>query len=92
MSWEQQVICSSCNLLRFSADLGQVRFAKSVVHSSSSVERCLTMMTEKAKKVDEVARIIDADCELVFIMFGARLTAVPLCGKWPDSCMEGFRA
>jgi hypothetical protein len=50
------------------------------------------MMTEKAKKVDEVARIIDADCELVFIMFGARLTAVPLCGKWPDSCMEGFRA
>ena len=62
MAGEQQVTSNLFIPLETSADTGLGRITRSIVQSSSSVETYLKTISEKAKKADEVARIIDADC------------------------------
>ena len=45
-----------------------MRITRSIVQSSSSVEKHLKNISEKAGKVDEVARLIDADCTSIFLV------------------------
>jgi len=42
--------------------------ARSIVQSSSGVEKHLNAISEKEKKVDEIARLIDTDCRLLFFL------------------------